>query len=341
MATIHDIAKAADVSIATVSNTFNRPHLVKSATKERILQIARDLDYKPNLFARGLAGGKTQTVGVLAPDLRYPFVATVVRGTEDLFRANGYLPFILSTDGDAVETIRLIDLLRARGVDGFIIIPSFFGVDDSLLQAIKAMTADRIPLVVAGYPIDDPSVEFVEYQAQAATKRAVNYLIELGHREIAYIGAQHSTGHAIARFLGYQESLLFNHIQFRPELVKETDMTPMEVRTAMAELLNLTQSPTAVFALNDVVAMGVIDVCRERNIAVPEKLSLVSFDYGALAQRITPQITSVVLPTYEIGRKSAELLLARQINPDSPIQQISVDYQFEVRQTTALRSGLR
>ena len=338
MATIHDIAKAADVSIATVSNVFNRPHLVKPATKNRILQVARDLNYKPNLFARGLAGGKTQTVGVLAPDLRYPFVATVVRGTEDLLRANGYLPFILSTDGDAVETTRLMDLLRTRGVDGFILIPSFFGVDETLLQAIKSMAQNGIPVVVAGYRLDDPAIECVEYHAQAATKRAVNYLIELGHRDIAFIGAKHSTGHAIARFLGYQESFLFHHIPLRPDLVKETDMTPMTVRTAMAELLDLDTPPTAVFALNDVVAMGVIDVCRERNIIVPEQLSLVSFDYDALAQRITPQITSVLIPTYDIGRKSAELLLDRQINPDAPIQQISVAYQFEIRQTTAPRS---
>ncbi|MEM7343936.1 MAG: LacI family DNA-binding transcriptional regulator [Chloroflexota bacterium] len=335
MTTIHDIAKHTNVSIATVSNVFNRPHLVKSATKERVLQAAQVLNYKPNLFARGLAGGKTQTVGVLVPDLRYPFVATVVRGAEDMFREQGYLPFILSTDGDSTETIRLMTYLQTRRVDGFILVPSYFGIDEALLQSIKTMTEEGIPVVVAGYPLDDPTIECTNYHPQATTKKAVNHLIELGHRDIAFIGPQHSAGHAVARYLGYQESLLIHQIPIRPELTRETDMSPLGIRNATAELLSLPNPPTAIYALNDVVAMGVIDVCRERSIKIPEDLSLVTFDYEALSQRVTPQITSIVVPVYEVGRQSAALLLNRQTNPNDPIQQHSIPYRFEVRDTTA------
>jgi LacI family transcriptional regulator len=335
MTTINDVAKRAKVSIATVSYAFNKPHLVKAETHERILEAARELNYKPNLFARGLAGGKSQMVGLLVTDIRYPFTATVARGIEDVLRTENYLSFISSTDGDTDETIDLLENLHNRGVEGFILVPSYFGVDARLLRTLRSMSIAKIPVIVAGFQLEDDFVDAVTFRPQAATREGVNHLIQLGHRHVAYIGIHHLQGYAVARYLGYQESLLMNQIPLRPELVVETDITPTRVREAMAALFALETPPTAVFAETDIVALGVIDFCRERNIRVPEELSLVAFDYQTLVQRTTPAITSVVISAYEVGRKAAKCFLARQQNPDIPTQHVALNYHFEARETTA------
>lgn len=335
MTTINDVAERANVSIATVSYAFNKPHLVKAETHERILAAARELNYRPNLFARGLAGGKSQMIGLLVADIRYPFTASVARGIEDVLRTENYLSFISSTDGDMDETIDLLENLHNRGVDGFILVPSYFGVDARLLRTLRSMSIAKIPVIVAGFQLEDDLVDAVTFRPQAATREGVNHLIQLGHRHIAYIGIHHLQGYAVARYLGYQESLLMNQIPLRPELVVETDITPKQVREAMAALFTLTPPPTAVFAETDVVALAVIDFCREQNIRVPEDLSLVTFDYQTLVQRITPAITSVVVSAYEVGQNAAKCLLARQHNPDIPTQHVALNFLFVARETTA------
>ena len=334
MSTIYDVADRAGVSIATVSFAYNKPHLVKAATLDRVLQAALELDYRPNRFARGLAGGKTQLAGLLVPDIRFPFAANVVRTAEITFSDAGFLPIIASTNGVAENTIRLIDQLREQGVDGFILVPSYFGLTDSVIEAIKNVTQESVPLVVAGPEIDDPEIEFVSIQSQAASKRAVNHLVELGHRDIAYVGARFTEGLLVSRFLGYQESLLSKGIPLRPDLVKETDMTSASTRATMESLLDLPQAPTAVFAMNDIIALAIVDVCRGRNIRIPEDLSIVSFDYETFAQRITPQISSVVISSHQVGQMAVQFLLNRYRNPKQAIQQITVPHQFEVRQST-------
>ena len=126
-----------------------------------------------------------------------------------------------------------------------------------------------------------------------------------------------------------------HQIPIRPELVVETDITPTRIQEEMTKLFDLPKPPTAIFALNDVVSLAIIDFCYARNIRIPDELSLVSFDYQTLVQRTTPEITSVVVPAYDFGQRAAEMLLQRQKSPNLTAQQISLDYRIEVRETTA------
>lgn len=335
MATIKDVAERAQVAKSTVSYAFNKPHKVNAETLERILAAAKELNYRPNVFAQGLAGGKTQMIGLLVPDIRYPFNATVARGIEDKLREEGYLAITASTDGDSEQTIQLMGQLHRRGISGFIIVPSFYGISNELEKAMIALRASNVPIVIGGYQIDDERIDHVSFQAQAGARKVVSHLIELGHRDIGYIGARHTQASALTRYFGYQESFFKHGIPLRPELVIETDVTRSQVKDAMAKLLALPKPPTALFALNDVVAYAVLDYCQQKSIRIPDDLSLATFDYQAVVQRELPSITAVVVPVYEVGRVSAELLLNRFNNPDIPCQHRTLPYTFSNRDTTA------
>ena len=335
MATIKDVAERAQVAKSTVSYAFNKPHKVNSETLERVLAAAKELDYRPNVFAQGLAGGKTQMVGLLVPDIRYPFNATVARGIEDKLREEGYLAITASTDGDSEQTIKLMGQLHRRGVSGFIIVSSFFGISKELEKAMIALRASNVPIVLGGYQIDDERIDQVSFEAQGAARKVVSHLIGLGHQDIAYIGAHHKTVSALKRYFGYQESLAQHGIALRPELVIETDVTRSQVKDAMARLFALPKPPTALFAINDVAAYAALDYCQQNNIDIPDDFSLVTFDYQAMVQREHPSITAVVIPVYEVGSVSAELLLNRFNKPNLPCQHRTLPYTFASRDTTA------
>ncbi len=337
MATIHDVAKRANVSAAAVSYAFNKPHLIKSETYERILEAARELDYTPNVFAQALRGAKTQMVGLLVPDIRSPYVSAIARAVEDTLNDQEYFAVVASTDGKPDKEVEMIKKLRRRGASGFIIIPIYYGVGSEALNEAYRLIDEGIPFVVGGHRVDHTKLDTVHFRPQMATRDAVNHLINLGHRDIGFIGTRYSQGLGIYRWLGYQESLLFNQVPLRPELVREIDITPAETKRALAELLDLPDPPTAIFAFNDLVANSVIDFCLERNISIPQELSIVGFDYQTISQRTTPALSGIVVSAYELGRKTAELLRTRQETPDLPPQEWLVDYQLEVRDTTAPR----
>ncbi|MDA0244492.1 MAG: LacI family DNA-binding transcriptional regulator [Chloroflexi bacterium] len=336
MSTIYDVAKLARVSPATVSNAYNRPHLIKPATHQRILAAAQALNYTPNVFAKALAGGKTQMMALLVPDIRYPYTATVVRGIEEVLTREGYLAAVSSTDGRPANEQRLLEQLTRQGVGGFILVPAQYGLSERTLAALEKLTAAGVPVVLAGEQVESQQLPYVAFHSQEGTREIVDYLIQLGHRRIAFVGGRFSEGVAVSRWLGYQESLANNEIEVHPDYVIETDLTPADGAQALAQLLDLEEPPTAVFALNDLLAMGMLDLCYERHLRLPDHLSLVSFDYQPFARRTTPAVTSVVVPAQEIGQHAAELLIQRQQEPDAPIQQIMVGYRLAVRQTTAV-----
>ncbi|MEM7132509.1 MAG: LacI family DNA-binding transcriptional regulator [Chloroflexota bacterium] len=334
MATIYDVAKRANVSTATVSFAFNRPEKVKPDTRERILQAARELDYKPNVNARRLAGGKSQMVALLVNDIRYPSASTTSQTVVEALRIEGFITVLSVTDGDSTTTLQLLEQLHQRGADGFILLPTFATLDKEVVEALRKMMQDKIPVTIISNGLDDPQLDIVSFRAQSAARELVDHLVDLGHRNIAYIGPNHSLGDSTVRYLGYQESLLSNGLAIRPELVIETDFTQPDVKLDMARLMEHPDPPTAIFGSNDLIMMAVIDYCRERQIQIPEQLSLVSFDTVALVQRQTPVITSMMIPTVEVGQKAVDLLLNRIQNPATPPSHEHLRCILDVRAST-------
>lgn len=335
MPTIYDIAQKAGVSPATVSNAFNRPEQMKPETRQRILLAAEELGYQPNVAARSLAGGQSQLVGLLIADIRIPYVANVTRGIEDRLAEEGYIAVVSSTDGNSQKTVDLMRRLKQRGVGGFILVPAKYGVPDEVWKEVKALEAVGTNIIVAGHELQSEDIAHLAVQGQATAKILTDHLIELGHKDIAFLTGFHSRGEAIWRWFGYQEAMMRKGISIRPELVRELEGTPQASREAVEELMALPKPPTAIFAMNDVYARGVVDYVVANNVRVPEELSVVTFDYKVLAQRITPRLSSIVVPAYDMGWQSAELFLSLEADPENAKRVIILNHQFEDRGSTA------
>lgn len=201
MTRIVDVAKRAKVSKATVSHAFNKPHLLKQETHERVLKAAQELNYAPNVFAQALRGAKTQMVGLLVSDIRFPYQSAIARGVEDTLDDEEYFAIIASTDGNEEKELKMIEKLRRRGVSSFIAIPVYYGIRPKMLAAAHRLIKDGVPFVVGGHQADQTQLDFVHFKPQQATKEAVNHLIKLGHRDIAYIGTPYTQGFGVLRWL--------------------------------------------------------------------------------------------------------------------------------------------
>lgn len=340
MATIYDVAKYAQVSPATVSNAFNRPNQMKPETRERILAAATDLGYRPNVNAQALAKGKTSIVGLLLSDIRQPYASNLTRGIEDVLVEAGYMPMIASTDGDTERTLTLIDKLRSYGAGGFILMPAQYGAPESILDKLQALQESGIGCLVAGQDIDTDRISYVSIRGQESAKVLTNHLIQLGHRRIAYLGSYFSRGLAIQRWLGYQQAFLSAGLPLDPKLWIEAEQTPSHSFQGVEKLMALSDPPTAILAMNDIYARGVIDYITTHNIRVPQDLSIVTYDYQALAQRVTPALTSLVISAYDVGKKSAELFLELEAASKPEPRAIFMPYQLADRGSTAPPSTL-
>ena len=320
MSTIYDIAKEVGVSTATVSNAFNRPEQMKPETRQRILTAARKLGYQPNVNAQALASGKSLMVALLVADIRAPIVANITKGLEEKLLQAGLIPIIASTDGDKEKTLNMLKRLRQHGAGGYIIVPAQYGVPLEVASEIELLQASGTPIMVAGFDASSTKISYASIHGQQAARDLTRHLIDLGHTEIAYVGARFSKGHATARWLGYQEALLNQQIPQRPELVIETDPTPIHAFAAMEQLMSLPKPPTAVIAMSDIYATGIIDYTDVHSIRLPQDLSLATFDFSAHIQRATPAVTSIVASAYEIGQVSAALYLEIQADPSIPAE---------------------
>ena len=334
MATIYDIAKLAGVSPATVSNAFNRPEQMKAETRERILEAANQLGYQPNVNAQALAGGKSQLVGLLIADIRIPYVANVTRGIEDRLAEESFITVVSSTDGDSDKTIDLMRRLKMRGVGGFILVPAMYGVTGKVKQEVLQQIENGANIIVAGHELQSEEIAHLAVRGQTTARELTDHLLNLGHRDIAFISGFHSRGEAIWRWLGYQEAMLSYEVPIRPELVVELENSPVASRMAVEKLMALQTPPTAIFAMNDIYARGVIDYVVANQVRVPEDLSIVTFDYQVLAQRITPRLTSVVVPAYDVGWKAAELFLALQADRNHQPRVVPLPHIFDDRGST-------
>lgn len=334
MATMHDVAKLANVSIATVSYVFNKPHRVKPATLDRVLDAVRELDYQPNMFAQGLKGGKSKLVAILLADIRLPIAATIAKGVEDVLFENDYLPIVSSTRGDSAETIRRLKHLRQRGVGGFIILPSYFGIDEDLALTIRALSVAQVPIAYVGEIDEAGLADSIHYDGQASAQEAVDYLFGLGHQRIGYIGTGSRTAVIDRRLSGYHQSFTSRSLAPAPELIEQINITPEAAYQAMARLFSQPAPPTAILAINDVVALGVLDFCKDHDLSIPDDLSVITYDYGTLTRSATSSITSMAVSGTEAGHALANLLLQRQHQPHKPPESIVIKPHLETRNST-------
>lgn len=333
--TIYDVSALAGVSTSTVSRTFSRPEMISEATRNKVLTAAKKLGYRPNTLAGALTTKRTLLIGLLTSDIQNPFVASLARGVQDGIAAKRYLSIICSTDGDAVRELDLLEEMLARGIDGFILTPPFDGPDPSVVALLKTLPKRNVPVVFIGHQSKDSSNDFATSGAESGALEAVNHLIALGHTRIGFIGGSYTRGIGLGRWRGYREALHLHALPPHHELERETNATSKGGFAAMEELLNLSKPPSAVVAINDLVAIGAMDACKEREIAVPSQMSIIGFDDIPVASLTTPPLTTVAQPAYELGHTAANLILNRIATPHIAPQRITLGCRFIMRGTTA------
>ncbi|WP_094548425.1 LacI family DNA-binding transcriptional regulator [Petroclostridium xylanilyticum] len=305
--TIKDIAKVANVSYATVSRALSNHPEVSDKTKKRIQDLAKAMGYTPNAIARGLVTKNTHTIGLIIPDITNPFFPEVAQGIEDCANRNGYQVFLCNSNWQLNKEKEYLKALYEKRVEGIVIGPVSNDVSH-LLDTVNK----NVPLVFAAYK---PQIEECNYVATDDYKSAViamEYLIKLGHRKIAFIGGQHKV-----RLNGYIDILQKYNIPVMPSYIKYGQFKQESGYQMAKELLIENEIPTAILAGNDIIALGVIQAIEEFGLSVPNNISVVGFDDISFAALDKIQLTTVFQPKYKIGELCVEILLDKIKNPDN------------------------
>ena len=324
--TIIDIAAEANVSYATVSRVINHDVHVKQETRDRVLQTMGRLGYVANRQARSLAGGRTNTIGVLIPDLGTGYIGEIIRGIDAELGLSDLDLIVYTTHRTASKEANYVTNLATGMVDGLILV-----LPRSPADFIGILTKQNFPLILIdhqGIGPDCPAVGAANWQGGFT---ATEYLIKLGHQRIGFITGWMDLGCALDRLDGYRSALRTNHIPDAPELIYEGTFFQPDGFNGASILLDLPNPPTAIFASNDVMAMGVMDAIRQRGLRVPDDVSVIGFDDIPQASLIRPALTTVRQPLEKMGRVATQMLLELLSKSQKKIGRIELPTELIIR----------
>ncbi|MEK4998814.1 LacI family DNA-binding transcriptional regulator [Paenibacillus sp. FSL H7-0918] len=328
--TIYDVAREAGVSIATVSKVLNKNGRISDKTREKVHRIMEELNYQPSLVASALTSRRTGTIGLMIPDISNPFFAEAARGIEDYAQEQGSDLIVCSTDRDDEKAARYISLLLRKRVDG-IIIASHTGNPDM----VRRLLADHVPLVLFSADIRMMESNSVTVDDYKGGYQATEYLLSLGHRRLGII-SDNLPGSKL-RVEGFMDALKAAGVGFdNPANLTHTSATLENGRKAAAAMLVQAQEdrPTAIFACNDLLAIGILKEARSAGLSIPRDLSVVGFDNTMLAEICHPTLTSIAQPLREMTEQAMILLNESIDNPDSPKRKIMLMPELIVRHST-------
>ena len=333
MATIYDVGKRAGVSVATVSSVINSTSYVSPELRKRVEEAIRELNYSPNLLARGLASQKTQTLGVLVPDIANFFFPELVRGVEDKAKEAGYTIILGNSDNQLDKEDVYLRLFLSKRVDGIVLIKAPGEMSPQLLQLLNK-SGPPVVLLDREYPAlltDSVVVDDV-----GGGYMATSHLIELGHRRIAIICGIPGVSTTTGRLRGYKKALSEAHIKFDPSLVASGDYNAESGYIAGLALLE--QAPTAVFVTNYMMTMGFLRALGERKLSSPTDLSIVSYDDFVWNDIFIPHLTCVTQPKYSLGYRAAETLLSRIRKKHKHPKHVVLENSLHIRETSIAKS---
>ncbi|MEC0333422.1 substrate-binding domain-containing protein [Paenibacillus macerans] len=303
--TIKDVANKANVSIATVSRVLNNLPGYSEKTKDKVFKAIEEIGYQPNAIARGLINKRTHTIGVMFPTVSSLFSSEILRGVEDYAQDNGYSVVVCNTDSDGKRTLKYLQVLREKQVDGVIF--SSEVLKKEYYQALKKM---QIPFVLVSTESNYKNVPYVKVDDYKAAFDAVQYLIRIGHRKIALIGGtKHDKIAGVTRIEGYKKALETHGIPVDPAYIAYGDFLFERGCEAMESLLRKAPDMTAVFAASDEMAIAALSVAAKHGIKVPEDLSIIGYDDLKLAQMVVPPLTTVRQPLYDMGNLASQKLI--------------------------------
>lgn len=329
MATIYDVARTAGVSTSTVSHVLNGTRYVSDDTKQRVHLAMKQLRYRPNSLARGLVRQETQTIALIVADNVNPFFAELARSIEDYGFAAGYNVILCNSDRSTAKELAYLDMLISKRVDGIV-----YTTMSTELDQLQPLLDNKIPLVT--FEREYEQIDAILLDNVQAGHDATRHLIDLGHRRIACICGPDAKTRSHARIQGYERALDSAGIRFDPDLIQAGDWTCQSGQQAARQLFELSSPPSAIFASNDMMAIGALTFLHEAGIRVPEDVSIIGLDNIALSAFTSPPLTTVATPIAEVGRRLFALLFDRMSGRRSPApQRFTVHGEIVVRGSTA------
>lgn len=329
MTRMNDVARVANVSAATVSRVLSNNRYVSQETRRKVLEAVEQLGYKPNRLASNFRKMTSRTVIVVMPGISNPFFAQILKAFNDVARHRGYHVLLGDTGNDLNGEREFIELVKAKFVDGVLLATARIPKEEI------AQVSEAIPVVLACEYIDGFAIPTVAIDNVGAARAATQYLISLGHRQIAHLSGPLSVVLGRDRLKGYRQALLANEIPVDEAVIREGDFSVRAGYELTRKLLAMQNRPTAVFAANDEMAIGAMRAAKELGLSVPAELSVVGFDDIPLSTLVEPTLTTIRQPKYEIGTQSMNMLLDLIEGGENTRQQVVLEHELVVRDSTS------
>ncbi|RPI78315.1 MAG: LacI family transcriptional regulator [Chloroflexi bacterium] len=329
MTTIREVAQKAGVSYATVSHVINNTRFVTPETRERVVNAMDTLNYRPNALAQSLRKGTTNTIGLILPDSANPYFAEISRSIEAEAFKLGNSVILCNTERDLKREQFYVDVLSKKQVDGIIFVSTGHQVD-----SLNLLLSQGIPVVLVDRSVSQVEMDAVLTDNQEGGYIATRHLIELGHRRIACIAGPSHISPSAERIIGYRKALEEIGVPYDEAIVQQGDYHPNSGLQVTNHLLGLNPRPTAIFALNDLMALGAMRAAAEAGYNVPQDLAIIGFDDIEFACYTNPPLSTIAQPKQEIGIQAVNLLASRISDKSLPVRRIVLKPQLIVRGST-------
>ncbi len=325
--TIYDVAREANVSMATVSRVVNGNPNVKPSTRRKVLDCIERLGYRPNAVARGLASKKTTTVGVIMPDISKSFYAELQRGIADIATMYEYNIILSNSDERPERELELLIDLFGKQVDGLIF------MSDSVSEEVREeMSKAPVPVVLAGTVDGEQQFSTINIDYEQAAYEAVQKLIANGHERIVFVtGPMTRDINRLHKKIGYERALRDASIEVREDFIIEVQDNYDNAYSAWKEIEQLPEKPTAFFVGNDLLAVGILNGIRDAGLSVPNDYELICFEHSLLPRIVRPQLTTIAVPLYDIGAVSMRLLTKLMNEEEVAEDKVLLPHRIEER----------
>ncbi|MBT2754422.1 catabolite control protein A [Mesobacillus foraminis] len=328
--TIYDVAREANVSMATVSRVVNGNPNVKPVTRKKVMEVIDRLGYRPNAVARGLASKKTTTVGVVIPDISSPFFAELARGIEDIATMYKYNIILSNSDQNKEKELHLLNTMLGKQVDGIVFMGGNITEDH-----VEEFKKSPVPIVLAGSVEESETVPSVNIDYEQAMFDTVQAFIDKGHKRIAFVvGPLQEPINQEKKLAGYKRALEQAGYDYDEELVVEGDYTYDSGIEAIEKLLELDSKPSAIIVGSDEMALGVVHGAEDRGHKIPDEFEVISSDNTRLTLMVRPQLTTIVQPLYDIGAVAMRLLTKLMNKEQVEDQAVVLPHRIEYRNST-------
>jgi len=332
--TIVEVAKKAGVSLGTVSRVLNNDAHVSDETRQHVSTVIEELGYVANQQARSLKGRKTNVIGVLVPNLANSYIGEILHGIDTELALHKLEMMLFTTHRAAAKEASYVANIVRGMADGLLVI-----LPRSFNDYTDTLTHFHFPFVLIDYQgsgVSFPSVGATNWQGGYS---ATEYLIKLGHKRIGFITGSIDLGCSQDRLSGYRSALRTHHLKEEPELIYEGDFLQPDGYKGASVLLDLPEPPTAIFASNDLMAMGAMDAIRSRGLRIPEDISVIGFDNIQQSAMVHPPLTTVQQPLDQMGRVAIQLLLGALKDPNKDAGRIELPTELIVRSSTSVPGG--